>query len=367
MKMYFELKKVVTKKSDKHGFVRAIIIERGIKVVLSTGIKIEIKDWHKGFPKQISKTANVRLFLNKYKTSFDNYIMNVKLANELPSLSSAKAYLLNDVEGVKTPFDVIDIFIRENEGLYKPNALKPYRAIQKHLNEFDHKIQFTDLNKKFRDKFVKYLSSKGLQNPTINKQLVKLKVICKYANKNRYTSSVDYLEISKIKEVKQRIITLTRSEFFSYFNFNFGQKNHLAIARDIFCFAAFTGLRYDDLFKVSSAMDKDKELRLKLIPEAVQILERYNYSLPLSISNQKLNLNIKNGAKIAGIDREENIVTQYLTNITTMIKPVHQLISVHDAIKTFVILILDGGLSILDVMRISTHNSLEAFVRYISI
>ena len=81
MNLYFELKKVVTKDSDKEGTIRAIIIQSGAKAIISTGIKMPVKDWAKGQPKQIGKNANIRLALSKYSSAFDKYFTNTTIAN----------------------------------------------------------------------------------------------------------------------------------------------------------------------------------------------------------------------------------------------------------------------------------------------
>jgi hypothetical protein len=66
------------------------------------------------------------------------------------------------------------------------------------------------------DKIALYLSEKSkhikgptsLQNLTINKMIVTLKAFCKWVLKNKHTSATNWLEIKRVKEIEQRIITL---------------------------------------------------------------------------------------------------------------------------------------------------------------
>ncbi len=388
MKLYFELKKI----SDKQGTIRAIVIEHGKKSVISTGHKIDIKDWVSGKPKAIGKNSNIKLYLSKYDTAFEEYITNVKLANELPSLNKAKEYVtskvrtINSERGIKDIHQLINDFKKEKEGFMRVGALKPFTTLSKHLMDFNSNIQFADLDADFANRFAKFLSqkstlvvgSKNLQNPTINKMIVTLKVFCKWAFEKRYTSATEWMKIKRVKEIDQRIITLTGDELHRYFNFDFGSRINLERAKDIFCFASFLGLRYNDLKQVKkenikkgylhiNTQKNDKELQIKLIPEALEVLAKYDCVLPMDISNQKLNKNIKEGVKVAGIDRKENVIIQYLNNSTQKVKFVHELISIHDARKTFISLCLQNGLSISEVMQMSTHNSYKSFSRYINL
>lgn len=92
----------------------------------------------------------------------------------------------------------------------------------------------------------------------------------------------------------------------------------IAEARDMFVFQCLTGLAYSDLmefdfsrvhldgeYKVYSARRKKTgaEFTFVLVPEAVEILERYNYQLP-TISNQKYNIKLKIVADAAGVETE---------------------------------------------------------------
>jgi integrase len=204
-----------------------------------------------------------------------------------------------------------------------------------------------------------------------------LKIFCQWAFKKRHTSATGWLDLKKIEEKEQTIITLEDHELRRYYNFDFGKKVNLARGRDVFCFAAFCGLRYSDLIDLDSHSVKrgklnlntnktSKDLSIKLIPEALDILAKYDYKLPLDISNQKLNNNIKAGVKKAGINRMETVIVQYLSDVKKERKYVHELISIHDARKTFITLCLDNGLSIPQVMKMSTHDSYSSFKRYMN-
>ncbi len=388
MNLYFELKKI----NEKQGTIRAILIQQGTKAIISTGQKIDIKDWKDGNPKAIGRNSNINLYLNKFRTAFEEYITKTRLANELPSLNRGKEYIKSTVKtsssehGTKDISTLITLFKSEKEGFMAEGALKPFTTLLNHLTDFNPKVQFADFDKDFSHRFAKFLSQKSkhvkgatdLQNPTINKMIVTLKVFCKWAFEKRHTSATEWIKIARVKETDQRIITLTAEELYTYYSFDFGKRINLERAKDVFCFASFLGLRYNDLKQVSKSTVKNgylhinthktkTELKIKVVPQAQQILAKYDYNLPLEISNQKLNKNIKESVRVAGIDRKESVIIQHLTNVSTKEMYVHKLISIHDARKTFISLCLHGGLNMLEVMKMSTHSNYKSFLRYVSI
>lgn len=391
MNIYFELKKI----SDKEGTIRAIVTESSKKAIISLGIKTPLNNWHKGKPKQLTKNANLNMTLNKYVKAFDQYITNTQLADELGSINKAKDYIkanvnsLNKERGKKDLNHILELFKTANEGKLTEGALKPYTTLINHLNDYKTNLQFSDFDEVFIDKFSLFLSKKSkhvagatnLQNPTINKMIVTLKAFCKWAYKNKHTSATAWKEIKQVKEIDQRIITLTLDEFNTYANFDFSKSPKLGRQRDVFCFATYTGLRFEDLKQVSKNnikksageyyvhINTDKtshELKIKLVQQAVEILKNYDFELPF-ITNQKTNEYIKEGLKKAKINRSETVIIQYLNKHETINRPLHELVSIHDARKTFVTLSLQAGMSISEVMAVSTHKDYRSFSRYVQL
>lgn len=390
MKIYFELKKV----NENEGSIRVVLGEKANKEIISTGLKTPLTNWDKGKPKKSPKNANLNLNLNRYIKAYEQYVIDAQLANELTSITTAKEYITSrvntvNVERGKKDFKaLLELFKAESTGKLTEGALKPYTTLINHLSDYNSNLQFADLNKKFADKFSLYLAQKSkhvkgatnLQNPTINKLIVTLKAFCKWAKNNKHTASTEWINIKQVKEIEQRIITLTSNELSIYASHKFEQ-NSYAKQRDVFCFATYTGLRFEDLKQVNENNIKkvgseyylqintnktQQEIKIKLVKQAVIILSKYNFVLPI-ISNQKTNIYIKKGLEIAEINRKETVIVQHLNSYTTVSKPLCELVSIHDARKTFVTLSLEGGMSISEVMAISTHKDYRSFSRYVQL
>jgi len=396
MKIYFELKKEHSK--SKSGLIRAIVINAGRKERIPTGILIDTKNWLKGYPKQMAATASIKEELKKYEAAFDEYIrMTVTGFNEIPSLSDAKAFINSKVKGINTERgkknirSLMQVFFDEMQNDMKEGTRKEYRTVLKHLYDFNPNVQFADFNYSWGEKWKRWMSAKGTKNKndksvknvqsvTINKHISSLKTFCKWAVKNKHTGATGYDDIKMIKIIEQRIITLTQDEFNLYANYDFSKNIPLQQQRDMFCFVAYTSLRFEDIKQVEDSVKnvgkdyilhinthkKGKELKMRLIDEAVAILKKYDFKLPI-ISNQKTNEYIKAGVKAAEINRKEAVVEQYLNEVSYPKKYVYDIISIHDARKTFTSLALESGMSIAEVMSYTTHEDYRSMKPYINL
>ena len=223
------------------------------------------------------------------------------------------------------------------------------------------------------------------KNRTINKQVTMLKCFLRWINQQEGVSIPDaVLNFSTNLKVMRRTVTfLHYDELLHFAGFRFeNDTERLTRARDLWCFMAFTSLRYSDLRNLKTghiannriemmAQKTGDPLSIPLTEGAINILNRYIgretadghiFDVP---SNQKLNDAIKDAAKAAGIDRI--IVNTYLVGTTR--KEVqhrfHDVISCHDARRTFVSCSLAMGISPQVVMKCTGHKEYNAMKPYI--
>ena len=125
---------------------------------------------------------------------------------------------------------------------------------------------------------------------------------------------------------------------------------HLVLTRDAFLFQCYTGLAYIDVrnfnreciatvegkrYVLGMRHKKDAKFIFPLLPEALEILERYNYKIPV-YSNARMNLYLKDIAEHAKVK----------THLTT-----------HVGRRTFGQIMLDKGVSIETVSKMLGHKS----------
>lgn len=311
------------------------------------------------------------------------------------------------VEPGKNVIDFIRQFANESGSTHKPGTLKVYRGIAEHLEAFcrDKRkdAKFSDISisflKSFReylagegtlkDKAGKYIAREALDNVTASKLISTLKTLMNYARKeHKIEVNPDYRDYTvSRKDGNKTVITLTQEEFDTLFNLDLTANKKLSEARDIFCFACATGLRYSDLKQLTwnhvrggiisfVSMKGSQKIDVPLNPYSASIIEKYKGTpkpLPVTaskkvfISDQKLNKNLKELGKFAGLKREVEKIREVGVKRETSEPEIYKVMSIHMARRTFITLSLERGMPIQDVMALSGHVTYKAFRRYVEI
>lgn len=225
----------------------------------------------------------------------------------------------------------------------------------------------------------------GYKNRTIDKQIVMLKSFLRWIDQqDGYSVPSKVLEFDPNLNVIRKTVTfLHYEELMAFANYQFEERDeYLAHARDLWCFMAYTSLRYSDLAALRNVhivgkridmytQKTNEHISVPLTEQALSLIEKYkgNVSNPSCvfdvISNQKLNDYIKDAAKKAGLDRE--IIDTYFvgTERREEIHKFHEIISCHDARRTFVSCSLAMGIPPEVVMKCTGHHSYNTMKPYI--
>ncbi|SES90592.1 Site-specific recombinase XerD [Draconibacterium orientale] len=311
--------------------------------------------------------------------------------NRLDKVASNILDIYNQFEAQNKKFDVVDIKnklcgIEEEHGIvemfgvymntiesnigkgFSATTLKHYKTSKNRLLNFLSDVygkkewKLGNIGYKFINDFDVYLKSK--YNNSVNtawcyhkhmKKVLNIAVAMDYLSTNPYLKfqvkteqpKREFLTQKELKKIRKKKIEIER----------------LAIVRDIFLFACYTGLSYADISKLAKhhirtgndgkkwiIIDRTKNgsrCRVPLLPFAKNILKRYkNYPINVSKglllpvnSNQKMNAYLKEISDICGITKN---------------------LSMHVARHTFATTItLNNGVPIETVSKILGHNSLK--------
>lgn len=274
--------------------------------------------------------------------------------------------------------------IRPAEATWGEKTHCKYNQMFKHLKSCDSNIQLSSMNKEFLNKLKVWYINGEYHNATITKHFRNLKGFANWAKANGYTVHDDVFTYkTNISVPKKRVIFLTFEELMHFNTFQFPEgKNYLERARDLFCFMAFTSLRYSDM----SALRKsningsyieiytektDDMLKIPITSYAQKIIDKYkdNYGDKLfqAPSNQKLNDYIKEAAELAELNREvvETFYVGKTKHETT--QKLYETISCHDARRTFVCCSLRFGMTPTVVMACTGHADYESMRPYIEV
>lgn len=256
---------------------------------------------------------------------------------------------------------LLAIYDKHNE-LYKQNflcgkinetAYYKYKMNRERIAEYLKSIGKTDIKLRditplFVENFQNYCL-KSLKTNTTNKQLKMLKKILAFAVREGYLSVSPFQLI--LREEKLDYDVLTKDEVDNLYGKKFMDRRIEQI-KDCFVFQCYTGLAYSDLAQltkenieddviVGRRKKTDVQFVVPLLPIAKEILEKYEYQLPI-ISNQKYNQYLK-----------------VLGDVSELNKSLHS----HLARHTFACLLLNNGVDMKTISRTLGHSNLQTTER----
>jgi integrase len=357
-------------------------------LLFATGIKIEAKYWDSEDRKIYRyKDSNLQTKYNKKLKGLEGKILgiasdiedkggiptvsNVKEAYEkakrdnLPEAELSKSilvlwrdYLETRKSGLaertynseKNSIDALEGFLEKE----KLTTLKPENFNLKHLSKFEAYLS-TEAKKSRKQKKEKE-EGKPLSKNTIAKRKKHFKTFLKYHLKLKGSSIGFDLSDLKYKETPAPKVYLTEEELEQFEYFEFEKEKHQKI-RDLFILGCNTGLRISDLKRLDknivgskimlTTQKNNKEVAFPITPTVRRILESYNYNLP-QYSEDKFRVYLREAFKICFPDSK----IQVRNGKKFISTPKHELISPHDAIRTFITLSAERGMSFNSIAQI---------------
>ena len=304
-------------------------------------------------------------------------------------------------------FAKVYVEVRSKEEHWKPSDMKQMNqrkvwdnpcfdklsAVQTQVHMMNPNLLMDDITSSTLDEYQNYLISKGFLNTTIHNHISYFKQILKWANERGYLKhgkDVVQHKTSKLVQSKPKAVNFLKwEEFEQLYNYKFKEgEEHLELTRDRFCFACTTSLRHSDMEILKKADFDDYEnptsfsLVSKKSHDSLTIfLNKYSKELYLKYrdiptkdglmfppkSNQKMNDNLKEIAKMLGFTRD---VTKMQFSGKDRVDETHQLcdvIATHTARRTFVVHTLEKGWSPQLVMSYTGHENYETLKPYIAI
>jgi integrase/uncharacterized small protein (DUF1192 family) len=379
------------------------------EVTFITGVYAETGKWDedmqkakKGTTHHIRKMAFTATEINEriaeFREEIENAFDKCSLKNSVPTTSELKVMvnknLGRDEENIemkivhkKTFSEMFDCFLRscELEKNWDKICEQKYNQAFHHITSAVPNIKISDITLDTMLKLKKWYINNGYKNRTVNKQINMLKCFLRWINQQEgYTIADNVLNFKTNLKVMPKTVTYLRYDeliHFSTFAFE-GNNPKLTLARDLWCFMAFTSLRYSDLKALRTAHISDNRIdmmtqktsdhiSIPLIDSAIAILEKYKGKETkdghvFNVTwNQELNNTIKEAAKEAGIDRDI-IDTYYVgTQRKEEQHKFYDIISCHDARRTFVSCSLAMGIPPQVVMKCTGHKCYNTMKPYI--
>lgn len=317
-------------KSGMYSIHIRVIIDRRTKYINPKLPKVEKKYWsgkqNKWVKESHPSSFEINSLLQRKLSELDNFIIRNHLIGRSIDFKSIEDFYFR--QGDSTIFnDFARDYVKNIKG-FTLNTLKVYNTFLKHLDEFNKRIKFSELNESLLVSFKEFLQfEKKLKGGATKKYFDKFKVICKDAVKKGYlevNQNPFYYAELKIKVDKPRRTHLEIDEIKKLINLDLAG-SHIEVYRDQFLFQIFTGLYYKDLKNLTFEDVQENELGVYIIgnriknenayiipvykfPLAVEIFYKYKSDGHLifenTISDQKYNIHLKSIAQMAGIQKK---------------------------------------------------------------
>ena len=304
----------------------------------------------------------------------------------------------------------IDEFLREEKiaQSWADSTVRMLGTFKNHILKFKKATHPDYFTREGIDAFLLYLRSSGLQENSARKQLKNLLWFMNWAIRKGYTRETTIQTYKpKFKLVDKPIVFLDNDELMALYNYQVPATGTVVTltdyngneytkevpdgpaldrARDLFCFCAFTSLRYSDMAELrrSNIDYKNKVLHITtqktndsldidLNPMALAILRKYqdqsfpgDRALPV-ISNQKLNDHLKPLCEFCGINSPYTETCIRNGKRETEVFPKYAKVSTHAARRSFICFALASGIPPQVVMKWTGHCDYKSMTPYIDV
>lgn len=255
-----------------------------------------------------------------------------------------------------------------------------FKVIKEFATTYNRPVDFDTIDLDFYDAFMAYLTKeKNFAINNIGKYIQTLKVFLNEASSKGIVVKQDYRS-RRFKVVKEDSdsIYFNEAELMQLYCLDLTNNKRLERVRDLFIVGCYTGLRFSDLINLRPEYIVKNVIRLeqfKSIDKVIipchtmvkELLKKYDYELPRSISNQKMNDYLKELCELAGFNsRELKAVTKGGKRIVDSIEK-YKLVGTHTARRSFATNMYLMNIPSITIMKITGHKTEKAFMRYIKL
>lgn len=404
--------------------IQFIIRKNGQRYRYVPGISIQTEHWldnkrwcreGKKYPDGFIKNEQIK----KYARLIDDVLADFDLKLITPTQELFKDAVDAKIEEINN--EVGGVTKRDNSiqslTQYIKNAVKTadktkityksYQTTLSHLEDFEKKnnrtIHFNDVDLNFYNTFRNFLLEKtylvGKEERHYSKNYLGaiFKNIIKFMNDStgEYHSNTAYKHKGFKKEKEEiETIYLTNEEIQKLYNLKideekirellpnrtYGYKRIIEALQHtqlIFLVGCYTGLRVSDYSRIEDFNINEDIIRVRTtktnkivyipIHEKLRALFKKTNVLELTISGQKLNKNIKELGKLAGINEEIKISRTEGGQIVTRTYKKYELICTHTARRSFATNAYLAGIDLYAIKEMLGHSNIETTIKYLKV
>ena len=377
------------------------------QIRLSTGVKVYPEHWN---VKKQEAYISCRL---SELDNLNNTIVNTKIIEIKNRFLQYKRYLCDNPNEIGNSVKILKKFIykdtmeKEKQNINavhwlrntlaldrtikdstRADYVKQIKFFEAFLNEVGkYPINFSDINLPLIKDYESYLFNKEVgkgkttKTTTVGNKVEKIICILKRAEQQGmidiHESNLDKYKKPRSKEGDSNDIFLTEEEISKIYALELSGKEEQV--RDLFVLQCWIGQRFTDTQSINEGIMKDNgniieiiqektkhKVSVPLLPIAKEILAKYENQFPIFTNQTALNYLTKIGEK-AGITRLHTIVEHRGDEVTKKQVPVYKLIKTHTARRSFICNMLLRGFDAHLIMKITGHNDVESFQKYVKL
>ena len=379
--------------------IRMRVVFAGQRIEFTTGYRIDTAKWDADKLKQSASEINTDL-LRQY-TEIQNVFKEYEVQDILPTVKQIKdafnARMRKQSAEVKEAgtedptisfWEAFGLFVKECrlQNNWAESTSKKFATVKNHLNEFNAALSFDTFTEEGMKDYVDFLRKKDMRNSSVSKQIAFLKWFLRWCTKKGYCHNTAYEDFNpKLKSAPKKIIFLTNDELNKLKTVEIPHnKQYLERVRDVFLFCCFSGLRYSDVYNLKRSDVKPAHIEITTVKTADSliielnnhskaILEKYkdihfedHKALPV-ISNQKMNVYLKELGELAGINDPVRETFYKGSKRIDIVTPKYALLGTHAGRRTFICNALALGIPAQVVMKWTGHSDYKAMKPYIDI
>ncbi len=363
-----------------------------------------------GIKKISEENKDINNALNNIEIFLKGYIQTHITSHTIPEITDIRKHLdtflhkkINTKKSTtpnKTLLEWYQLFINEmklgkrknRKGAHKgknmaDSYIKSHGTTLSNIKIFQHKcrrgkeLKFDDINLEWYHEFVQKLHDDGKAFNTVGCQIKNLKSFLKYAyDKGLHTNTIFRNEDFIAMREETDSIYLTEDELDKIYKLDLKDKPRYDQVRDLFILACYTALRYSDFSQLKSSdvvkyksdyilnvktKKTGKDVSIPLKKCAVNIMKKYNWNLPKALSNQKMNVYLKEIGKWAEINNDVTLSKTYNNETKQVVKPKYEFIGTHTARRTMATNMYLNEFKDSDIMSITGHKDVRVFRNYI--
>ena len=377
------------------------------QIRLSTGVKVYPEHWN---VKKQEAYISCRL---SELDNLNNTIVNTKIIEIKNRFLQYKRYLCDNPNEIGNSVKILKKFIykdtmeKEKQNINavhwlrntlaldrtikdstRADYVKQIKFFEAFLNEVGkYPISFSDINLPLIKDYESYLFNKEVgkgkttKTTTVGNKVEKIICILKRAEQQGmidiHESNLDKYKKPRSKEGDSNDIFLTEEEIGKIYALELSGKEEQV--RDLFVLQCWIGQRFTDTQSINEGIMKDNgniieiiqektkhKVSVPLLPIAKEILAKYENQFPIFTNQTALNYLTKIGEK-AGITRLHTVVEHRGDEVTKKQVPVYKLIKTHTARRSFICNMLLRGFDAHLIMKITGHNDVESFQKYVKL